>query len=319
MLLIEDTIPFLQNYFLKKIATSKFNVEPSRTWYLDQQEKQRHNNNQIPESNAVEFSPVATLFHGLFDLLLAFDHPTSFPETFHFDTERLLQLRVDLQDLINLEICYCILNSLLSRQGRHHTLQPQVFANLHSRILSLLENNDNERSSHKESCWQSNVGSVALEIGRAACIACGCRSVQDEVITAIEKTLEACFSANSDLFQYYQKSVRSRLEAATFAVAKEYMHMSPLAICESQRARPCLNSGQGQIPPPPPPQQQQTPQLRYADHDGIARRLAHIGVLHWRVWAPLLYAREEVATPEVSREGSEPADAEDPASETAAL
>ncbi|KAK2763956.1 hypothetical protein FQN54_009575 [Arachnomyces sp. PD_36] len=306
VLLIEDTIPFLQNYFLKKIATNKFNAEPSRTWYIDQQEKRRAKGDETSqqlESGKDKFNPVATLFHGLFDLLLSFDHPTSFPETFHFDTERLLQLRVDLQDLINLEICYYILDSLLSRQGRHHPLQPQIYANLQSRILTLLENSDNGYGSHKEPCWQSNIGSIALEIGRAACIVCGCPSIPDEVIIVIEKTLDSCFSRDSELFQYYQKSIRDRLEVATFTLAKKYMHMSPLAICESQRARPGFTTGQGQMPPPPPPQHQQQTlqQLRYSDHEGIARRLAHIGVLHWRVWAPLLYTREETATPDARR------------------
>lgn len=313
MLLVEDTIPFLQNYFLKKIAADEFNPEPSRAWYLDQQKLQRrknqHSNNQTSGSTGDDFDPVATLFQGLFDFLLDFDHPTSFPETLQFDTERLLQLRVDLQDLINLEICYYIMDSLLSRQGRHHPLQPQVYANLQSRILSLLEDNDGYHGSHKEPCWQSNIGSIALEIGRVACFACGCHSVPDDVISVIERTLTTCFSGDSAVFQYYQKSVRDRLEAATFALAKDYMHMSPLSICESQRARPCLNSGQGQIPPPaPPPQQhQQTPQqFRYADYDAIARRLAHIGVLHWRVWAPLLYAREEAAAPEAGGVSGDP-------------
>lgn len=327
MLLVEDTIPFLQNYFLKKIAANDLSAEPSRAWYLDQQKKQRqkeqHGSNQTPGSIGDDFGPVATLFQGLFDFLLDFDHPTNFPETFQFDTERLLQLRVDLQDLISLEICYYILDGLLSRQGRNHPLQPQVYANLQRRVLSLLEDNDDYRASHKEPCWQSNIGSIALEIGRAACFACGCHSIPDDVINVIEKTLRACFSGNSAMFQHYQKSVRDRLETATFTLAKDYMHMSPLAICESQRARPYLNSGQGQIPPPPPPpppqQHQQTPQqFRYADYDAIARRLAHIGVLHWRVWAPLLYAREEAATPEAGVESGEP-DVEDFISESAAL
>jgi hypothetical protein len=32
------------------------------------------------------------------------------------------------------------------------------------------------------------------------------------------------------------------------------------------------------------------------DIERIGMRLGHIGVLHWRVWAPLLYLRDEIAT-----------------------
>jgi hypothetical protein len=31
------------------------------------------------------------------------------------------------------------------------------------------------------------------------------------------------------------------------------------------------------------------------DIERIGMRLGHIGVLHWRVWASLLYLREEIA------------------------
>lgn len=151
---------------------------------------------------------------------------------------------------------------------------------------------ENDRDVRGSARWLQNMRCIALEIARFACAAC-CLDivVADEVISPIEAALEWHLSNESDLFCYFQNAMREKLLTATLASARKYLPLSPLAICESQRSPPQPTAG-----PAAATTGQLTPQ-QY-DIERIGMRLAHMGVLHWRVWAPLLYLRDEIAEQE---------------------
>ncbi|PYH93717.1 Tcp11-domain-containing protein [Aspergillus ellipticus CBS 707.79] len=280
VLLIEDTIPFLQEYFRGKIERDNFCVESSRLWYLDVRERELRRMEKPAHTEG--FWPISVLFRGVSDFLLQFYTPDGFPETFVFDSDRLWQLRSCLQNLINLDICWFIFESYINAQKRYLSAPAQTYATFRTRIGSLMEEND--ECLRGSPLWLKNVRCIALEIARFACAAC-CRdaTVSDEVIVPIETALEWHLSNESGLFQYFQNSLREKLLAATSATAKRYLNMSPLAICESQRNHP------------------QTPMSQqHYDVERISMRLAHMGVLHWKVWAPILYVRESVSPSDVA-------------------
>ncbi|KAE8148579.1 Tcp11-domain-containing protein [Aspergillus avenaceus] len=280
VLLIEDTIPFLQEYFRGKIERDNFRVESSRLWY--QQLRGRELRQMEDSAQPDSFWPLSVLFSGLSDLLLQFHSPESFPETFIFDSDRLWQLRACLQNLINLDICWFIFDSYLQlpMNKRYITTPAQLSAPLYptfrSRIGSLMDENDDcPRGSPQ---WRKNIQCIALEIARLAGAVCGYGAmVSDEAIATIQKALEQNLSNETQCFQYFQNCLRERLLAATLSSAKKYLEMSPLAICESQRGHPHVPASQ-----------------QHYDIERISMRLAHMGVLHWRVWAPILYVRESV-------------------------
>jgi hypothetical protein len=144
--------------------------------------------------------------------------------------------------------------------------------------------------------WLQNMRCIALEIARFAGAAC-CLDVvvADEVISPIESALEWHLSNESDLFRYFQNAMRDKVLTATLASARKYLPLSPLAICESQRCPPPPATGPATVAATgavahPSPQQY--------DIERIGMRLAHVGILHWRVWAPLLYLRDEIAEQE---------------------
>ncbi|EAW25401.1 TCP11 family protein [Aspergillus fischeri NRRL 181] len=275
VLLIEDTVPFLQEYFRSKIARDNFRVEASRLWYLDVREQELRNLGKNAQNDS--FLPISLLFHGLTDILLQFHGPEGFPETFVFDSDRLWQLRSGLQNLITLDICWFIFESYVHTQKRYLSAPAQTYASFRSRIGSLMEENEDCRRGSPR--WLKNVRGIALEIARFACAACsGDSMVSDAVIAPIEATLEWHLSNEaSELFQYFQNALRQKLLASTFAFAKKYLNMSPLAICESQRSY------------------SHSPLPQHYDIERISMRLAHIGVLHWRVWAPILYVRQSLS------------------------
>lgn len=233
------------------------------------------------------FWPVAVMFNGLFELLLQFHMPDGFPETFVFDSDRLWQLRSNVQNLINLDICWYIFESYIHSQKRYLSAPAETYSTFRSRIWTLMEENDGcHRGSIK---WLKSIRNVSLEIARFACAACSSNTVvSDEVIAPIEAALEWHLSNESGLFQVFQRSMQEKLVATTFASAKKYLTISPLAICESQRQSPFPQQSQSQS-------SSSSVSQRQYDVERIGMRLAHIGVLHWRVWAPILYAGEEMS------------------------
>ncbi|KAL4809020.1 T-complex protein 11-domain-containing protein [Aspergillus unguis] len=272
VLLIEDTIPFLQEYFKTKIEREDIQVEPSRLWYQDIRERELRRLDN-PQTDA--FWPLSLLFKGLSEFLLDFRTPDGFPDTFDFDADRLWQLRAGLQNAINLEICWYIFESYIHSQRRYLPAPTQTYATFRSRIGTLME--ESEDCMRGSPRWLRNVRDIALDIAQFASTECfGDATISDDVIGPIEASLEWHLSNEQCLFQYFQNTLREKLLEATFRTAKKYLNMSPLAICESQR-----------LPTP-------TSAEQHYDIERISTRLAHIGVLHWKVWASMLYVRESV-------------------------
>lgn len=319
VLLIEDTVPFLQEYFEGKISRGSFQVEPARIWYLAARERvQKEDEAKDPNTAQSDdtFKPLEALFRGISDQLLQFNPPADYPETFLFDTDRLWQLRSTIQNLINLEIAWYIFESYVHTQKRYLSARDETYSTFRSRIWSLMEDelsSDGRSASEDEDPdlrgskrWLQNMRCIALEIARFACAAC-CLDVvvADEVIAPIEEALLWHLSNESELFRYFQNTMREKVLTTTLASARRYLPLSPLAICESQRTTPPPSTANGPALNPPssavsaPPTSSaspsQTMSAQQYDIERIGMRLGHIGVLHWRVWASLLYLREEIA------------------------
>ena len=314
VLLIEDTVPFLTEYFEGKIKRNSFQVEPARLWYVAARERARQERACKSTSTQSDdgLEPLDALFRGISEQLLQFHAPDDFPETFLFDSDRLWQLRSTIQNLINLEIAWYIFESYVHTQKRYLSARDETYSTFRSRIWSLMEDgteldgqitgvsgfeNPDLRGGAR---WMQNMRSIALEIARFACAACCLDVVADEVIIPIEAALEWHLSNESDLFRYFQSTMREKVLATTFAFARKYLPLSPLAICESQRVSVSSGpAGAGSASSAATSSQALSPQQ--ADIERIGMRLAHIGILHWRVWAPLLYLRDEISGSETDR------------------
>jgi hypothetical protein len=255
------------------MMNNEFRVEDSKNWYLNLRK-------QIPdlttELKDKVFSPVAVMFRGLSELLLQYDDRVKFPQTFHFDVGRLWQLRAELQTLINIDICWSILDDFVGDRQTSAS-RDDLYPIFRSRISSLLEDNDGQC---RRRARLPSIANVALELARLASVACGSDdAMSDNVVLPIERALHYHFTRESTQFRYIQGKLRKELVDMTFGFAKRYLPMSPLAICESQRTR--------QLHPQAPISH------HYIELEAVAMRLAHIGVLHWRVWGPLLYVQED--------------------------
>ncbi|TVY15350.1 Protein SOK1 [Lachnellula arida] len=107
-ILIEDTVQFEQKFFMKKIALGRVDIAGAHAWYRR-------------ASGLPDLVPLDASMHSqgnTWDFMKALVNLTLplrnevVPHTFLFDEERLIKLRSDLLDLINLEICMQLYRNL---------------------------------------------------------------------------------------------------------------------------------------------------------------------------------------------------------------
>lgn len=99
--LIQDTVDFLQTFFLKKIATRKIDVGAAHTWF----QAANPAGEQLQPQPGTLTGDISLFFERFVDLLLPSNVEAKIPDTFMFDEERISKLRSDILNPINLDIC----------------------------------------------------------------------------------------------------------------------------------------------------------------------------------------------------------------------
>jgi hypothetical protein len=181
-----------------------------------------------------------------------------------------LYLRADVQRAIHIQVCWVVFQTLV---GDQHTCQ-RHHNNFARRIFLLLHSNDCDDLSL--GTIMRNDASIAIEIARLVCEATGRgNQVSDGLLKAVETRLRRYFAHDSPIIADIRDGMRRILVQKTCELAQKYIDMTPIDIFEAQRA----HDGE--------PEGYHMSSLR-----SIPTRLAHVGVLHWKVWAPLVYLAE---------------------------
>ncbi|EEP77053.1 predicted protein [Uncinocarpus reesii 1704] len=272
--LIDDTVRFLQSYFFHRLDENAMYVEEAKKWFhnaLREQACLRRWTRGWTECNNV-----AAVCRGLTPLLSQSDSPAGFPATFKFTHCRLWMMRSEVQDSIAFELCKHVFDKTASNHIPHIPRSREVYSTLRSRLWSIVEGDRNGAIIDAQK-WRNNISSIALEITRLisnleASIKPGV-TLDANVLSYVEGMLRSCFGRRSPLFEHYREVVSEQLEKATMAVIERYVGMSCLDMCDDQHL----------------PQPEDYVQLGPNDIESIGKRLAHLCVLHWRVWGPILY------------------------------
>ena len=132
--------------------------------------------------------------------------------------------------------------------------------------------------------WETQIEDVAMEMTQAAYIVCelGNYQIPDEDYECAIGFLKQAFADKYDLVA---DAFHARLERMTFDHCAIFQDKTPLQMSEDQKQWE---------------QARNDNKTWRADAEDIARRVAHMSVLHWRVWAGLVYLRDE--TDEMTRE-----------------
>jgi hypothetical protein len=232
----------------------------------------------LKEGTNRSFYPLSVLLYGLCEPLLLSDEQTKLPEPFEFDLARLWRLRSEVQKIINVHVCWSILESLFQGLNLKRPFNSKLHSSFVMRISALMEDDKDPKSKPSDLHTRlPNDSGVAMEIARTVCVAIGqVDGISDDILQQVEDTIKKSFASDSVQLQLVRNCVHQQLLQATCEVAQRYVSMTPLEICESQRRQAYLQSSS-------------------SDFSFIATKLAHIGVLHWRVWAPLVYVPQASA------------------------
>ena len=334
--LIEDTIHFEQKFFYKKMQSRKVDVTGATNWYNNAKEK--YSDGASQSSHA--FGSSGVFFEALSRLILPSSTERRVPSTFLFDEERIIKLRADVLDAINLEICMKMYEDLerigrfsstgvfassvldeesskgasstdfnfntplatsrpssltLSSSGsassspRSSIAIPAYVApetmdaksksrKVYNSLVALLQSTPpNMRQSAR---WQSIAADMALQIFRHT-------SAPSSLLSTFEEKLVATLGkVDSQLYKDIEQSFHSRLMAELSNRVRELRSISGVALFS-------VATG-GRIQGNQTMPSSRSSESRDTHDDGMledmAVRLAHVGILHWRVWAQLAYA-----------------------------
>jgi hypothetical protein len=346
--LIEDTVHFEQRFFFKKIQTGKLDISSAKQWYREAEERRAAS--RLPTANS-SFGEMTLFFEAVSRLILPSVSEKTVPNTFLFDEERIIKLRADMLDVINLEICMRMYEDLervsrcnsipyfanqLSQQfamdedvapsmsihldfnfnsppSRPSSLvfssagsanssprssliissQPTPDAteqktkarNLYNSLVALLQTSP--PASRQASRWQAMAPSLALQIFRFT-------DAPPELLSTFEEKLASHVSDfSTPLYQEVEKELHEKLVATLAKRVREFKGLSGVSLFSVATGGRAQSPSRGFDSSRDRESSDSSREGREESGiDDVAARLAHLGVLHWRVWGQLAYTNE---------------------------
>lgn len=274
--LVEDTVPFQQNFFAKRISDGEIDVGSCRDWYNEA--RQRYALWLLSSTTSTNHNAYASVIHGIMTNLFEMPAISVLPQSFQSDLKRLERLRSDVQDLEHLRMSCRVFDELhfWLRSGQPLSVSQDTYVQLQSRLLAIID-----EQTEDEDPWQIGSADVALEIARAACAFCGHVEIliPDCVIQSTYHRLSELISGHTSERALMSETSQEALTGKAIDHARIFNEMTPLAMSEAQQ--------QWQQ------QREQSTSFRPLPTVGdIARRVAHLGILHWKIWANLVYLKD---------------------------
>jgi hypothetical protein len=352
-ILIEDTVHFEQKFFRKKIQTGKLDPVGAQQWYhLAALEC------QPDHTSRAAFGEMAVFFDALCRLILPSTNTVSIPNTFLFDEERLMKLRSDLEDAINLEICMRLFEEL-EKKFRQSASPMPIFTSQFSDALGFLStgsddeaDSDFNASSRPASLIFSSAGSASSSprssmilpntIPRSSFVDMKTKSknlynsltallstsptttnanvkwaamrdslalqifrftdAPQDVLMQFEDELETHLSnpETSILFREVEQCFHTRLVAELHLRVKDFKpHTGVNLFLAATGGR---IQGSSRAFDGPKDRCSERDNLGHSSRDvreeggieDMTTRLAHLGILHWKVWSDLVYHPEDM-------------------------
>ncbi|KAL6714869.1 Protein SOSEKI 1 [Lecanora helva] len=251
--MIDSTVEFEQKDFLDRISHG-WDVTPARTWFTRQRREPRRN------------SGLHTLAASVADLIVG--KANVLPPTLTLDYVRMRTLQLRFENLMYQAACRWTLEELVELRSQR-SIPPQSYDDLFSRIAIITSD---EESRSQPSRQTEN---VTLEIVREAYRVSGLhRLPMPQDLESTESNLlhasDPSTSVSNQLRRYLAEDLNELIEEELQAIKD----LTPVQIA----TRYILNGT--------PDMQRVTER---AELRSMAQRIAHISVLHWRVWGPIMY------------------------------
>ena len=256
--MVDDNIHFEQRYFLRSIAEGLLNVKQLLEWY----------NTVVRDDlrNADSSDDYITDFARAVIGIVSDNDPS--PPTFVFDFDRIRVLQIQFRKCMYQMICREAFSRSLWQLGYTATVPANAYHTLLYRISNLNERNGS--SSHSS----LKTDDVALEIVREAYHLRGIEALPDEVFAeGTRHWLLQAWNVESPIYQDLEYHLSNILDELVDEQLGQIAKLTPLQILNhSTTLQPPLETGK-----------------ELDGIKGMAQSIAHITILHWRVWSPILY------------------------------
>ena len=268
MLLIDDTIHFEQKIFLREVS-SGLDLTSVRTWF-QYDPASGLLPPQIPES------PLSAFIKSTIEMIVI--GYRSVPPTFRYDVDRIASLQMEFDHVTRQAACGQIFLNTLNRLGCNRLPSQHAYDTFLYRISAVAE-------FPQLNCDQPDAfRNIALEIVRSAYEVMENEHLPEE--TLVEAAISALlhsWDGQSEAFQELLTSLHRRLcmlVEQEMAVIKDKTPLQILDYYKPPPADPSFTNLYGAIP---------DTQNGSGSIHNIAKRIAHVATLHWRIWAPILY------------------------------
>ena len=273
-LLIADTVNFQKRYNDHRIGLGKLNPDVSRLWL-----EQEYDTLSLMGEEPLTYLDALT--HAILRDLLFCSSTTSLTSTFYLDLDRLRGIRVDMHNVVCHKICGDVLVHLLAPGISRHETSKALTA-LRTSLTAIVGS---------QGLWVEQVGNIAVEIVRLVLTLEGRAHPYDaDLIRLAENKLQEDLEPTSSAFCMHAQDMLDRLLPKTKECVNTHCRMPAIelqdALVPPLPAAPNHSFGMGAICEPIAAAKSSDPDI------DLVRRFSHVIVLHWQVWADLVYLVE---------------------------
>lgn len=273
-LLIADTVNFQKRYNDHRIGLGKLNPDVSRLWL-----EQEYDTLSLMGEEPLTYLDALT--HAILRDLLFCSNTTSLTSTFYLDLDRLRGIRIDMHNIVCHKICGDVLVHLLAPGISRHETSKALTA-LRTSLTAIVGS---------QGLWAEQVGNIAVEIVRLVLTLEGRAHPYDaDLIRLAENKLQEDLEPTSSAFCMHAQDMLDRLLPKTKECVNTHCRMPAVelqdALVPPLPAAPNHSFGMGAICEPVAAAKSSDPDI------DLVRRFSHVIVLHWQVWADLVYLVE---------------------------
>ncbi|KAG8631804.1 hypothetical protein KVT40_000944 [Elsinoe batatas] len=272
-MLIEDGVNFQTKYHLTRIHYGRIDVHKARKWF--------YREHRLHLSSASSPDKLSVFVSALFKSLLSSPSLSSLPENFSLDSDRLRSFRADLHTLVHSSLVADVLDRLLPSSISAEA-RSQAHATLKASLPSIVP--DHQRP---VDC----AANIAVELVRiAGSLTAGPRNFDGVKIDFAERNLRNDLAPGSNAFHCRIRQLLSKQLPTLEKLVREHLPLTPLSLHDAMFANSTASPSalfDRSAPPATPASVQQNKGI-----EAILKRIAHVAVLHWHIWSPIIYDAE---------------------------
>lgn len=273
-MLINDTVNFQRRYNNHRIEVGKIDVAKGWLWLED-------------EINAIwsegyNTTRVSALCSGLLKSIIFEQGKQEFPPTFYLDFDRLRSMRLEFHTTVYHQICRGVLFDVVGRKAASNEMADAINS-LDTSVTAIVGGHGR---------FLDRIDNIAAEIMRIALVVEGSDLAFDPtLLDFIEQQLLVESHRESSAFQRHSSALLNRLAPKLKQSVARHVRLNAVDLQDALLPPPVQTNpthpfGFGAVLAPV------RPEIDTDQDDEIIRRLTHIVVLHWQVFADLVYDNE---------------------------